>query len=187
MFLVLAFPSIFFLGCSSDEGSSIDAQLLTDSPWTLTATYGNVIQPLQEPNPFDAYNDLPDCRKDDLYFFEEGGAFSVEKGTEECLSDPTNNDPIVTGTWNTSGENLTLSAPNGLPQFAPELFLSPTEMALLPANFDWQAVIDQLLTNMKVVSLTTSNLELYTETEFSVPVSSINVTIEIQATMEYER
>ncbi len=174
--------SLFVWSCSDDDGGSIDRQLLTQSAWQLTATYGNVYVPLQEPDPFDAYTSLPDCRKDDLYHFAEDNSFRIESGDSSCPEDPANG-TITTGTWSESGSNVTLDVPNGL-GLEVDTFIDPV---LLPPNFDWAQVVKDLLTNMKVVSLTANRMELFSQTEFVVDVNGFAVTIQIDANLAFTR
>jgi len=110
-------------GCNKDDASPIHETELTrgTGKWKLTA-----LSVTAQGQTGDAYADLEECNKDDIFYFNTNGTYQYQSGDSKC--DASEPDIFEEGTWEINGKNLTIEITGDGPETVEIKLLNSTTL-----------------------------------------------------------
>jgi hypothetical protein len=92
--LILSLFAIF--SCGKDDALS-KTDLLTQSPWILTSSIFDPPLQTDEGSIVNWYAIMPDCLRDDIYYYYPSGVYTCSEGSSRCS--PSDADIWEVGVW----------------------------------------------------------------------------------------
>ncbi|MBN2214968.1 MAG: hypothetical protein JW723_12040 [Bacteroidales bacterium] len=95
--IILVFPALFAIYSCGKEDSLTRTDLLTQSPWILTASTIDPPLPMEEGTIVNWYAIMPDCLRDDIFYYYPSGVYTCSEGSSRCS--PSDIDIWELGVW----------------------------------------------------------------------------------------
>jgi hypothetical protein len=163
----LAIPIIFSLSaCKDDEESVSQRDLLLANSWNVVELDLRFTQGIISV-PYNVYQQMDQCRKDDLFDFLENGVLEVHDNSNTCPD--SNNELVATGSWNLNASVLRISS-----EYFSELF---DGQSALPIMFEDDHI------DFEIRQLTQTTMVLFNRDNYpdpSNPQNTINVEVNIR-------
>lgn len=122
-FQIATLTGLVILGACGDDPAPIREEELTSDggEWKLTALS---VKALGQTG--DAYADLEDCEKDNIFYFADDGTYQYQVGATKCdVSEP---NILESGTWVIEGKNLIITITGEDPEAVEILLLNSTTL-----------------------------------------------------------
>ena len=132
----------FFYACGKEDALT-KTELLTQSPWIMTASIFNPPLQTDEGSIVNWYAAMPDCIRDDIFYYYSSGVYTNSEGVSRCS--PGDAEIWEMGVWTFNEDETKLY--KGIIDYLNEYEILKLDGSELQLRYTFSDTLDNLYTN----------------------------------------